>query len=86
MNPETVNDVLAYNPQQVLFSHFTLPTERVYKSTYLWSKLALAGYILRAIGDGMEMAHSIEGRPPFLDHELFSICSGLQWQIRSTMV
>ena len=25
----------------------------------------------------MEMAHSIEGRPPFLDHELFSICSGL---------
>ena len=45
MNPETVNDVLAYNPQQVLFSHFTLPTERVYKSTYLWSKLALAGYI-----------------------------------------
>lgn len=41
------------------------------RSAYLWSKLALAGYILRALGDGVEMAASIEGRPPFLDHVFF---------------
>jgi asparagine synthase (glutamine-hydrolysing) len=42
----------------------------VEQSSYLWSKLALEGYILRTLGDGMEMAHGIEGRLPFLDHPL----------------
>lgn len=40
-------------------------------SAYLWTRLALAGYILRAIGDGTEMACSLEGRLPMLDHALF---------------
>jgi asparagine synthase (glutamine-hydrolysing) len=42
----------------------------VEQSSYLWSKLALEGYILRTLGDGMEMAHGLEGRLPFLDHPL----------------
>ena len=33
-----------------------------------WVDLALSNYILRTLGDGTEMAHSIEGRTPFLDH------------------
>ena len=45
---------------------------RVEQSSYLWTKTALEGYILRTLGDGMEMAHSIEGRLPFLDHLLFA--------------
>ena len=45
----------------------------VARSSYLWSKLALASYILRTLGDGTEMAHSVEGRVPFLDHRLFEI-------------
>ncbi len=40
-------------------------------SRWLWCQLALQGYILRTLGDGCEMAHGIEGRPPFLDHRLF---------------
>jgi asparagine synthase (glutamine-hydrolysing) len=32
-----------------------------------WIQTALAQYILRTLGDGMEMAHGIEGRVPFLD-------------------
>lgn len=44
---------------------------RPVQSTYLWSKLALEGYILRTLGDGMEMAHGVEGRLPFLDGKLF---------------
>ncbi len=47
--------------------------ERVDQSSYAWSKLALAGYILRTLGDGTEMAHAIEGRVPFLDHRFFEI-------------
>ena len=44
---------------------------RVEQSLYLWCKSALEGYILRTLGDGMEMAHSVEGRLPFLDSRLF---------------
>ncbi|MEZ4381264.1 MAG: asparagine synthase (glutamine-hydrolyzing) [Nannocystaceae bacterium] len=50
---------------------------RVHQSLYLWSKTALATYILRTLGDGMEMAHAIEGRLPFLDHRLFARVRGL---------
>jgi asparagine synthase (glutamine-hydrolysing) len=42
----------------------------VHQSLYLWSKSMLPGYILTMLGDRMEMAHSIEGRVPFLDHHV----------------
>jgi asparagine synthase (glutamine-hydrolysing) len=42
----------------------------VHQSLYLWSKTMLPGYILTMLGDRMEMAHSIEGRVPFLDHRV----------------
>ena len=42
----------------------------VHQSLYLWSKTVLHEYILVLLGDRMEMAHSIEGRVPFLDHEV----------------
>lgn len=42
------------------------------QAAYLWTKLALAGYILRTLGDAMEMAHGVEGRVPFLDQDVFA--------------
>jgi asparagine synthase (glutamine-hydrolysing) len=42
----------------------------VHQSLYLWSKTMLPGYILTMLGDRMEMAHSVEGRVPFLDHHV----------------
>jgi asparagine synthase (glutamine-hydrolysing) len=42
------------------------------QASYLWARSSLANYILRTLGDGTEMAHSVEGRLPFLDHELFA--------------
>jgi asparagine synthase (glutamine-hydrolysing) len=42
----------------------------VNQSLYLWNKSYLPGIILTVLGDRMEMAHSIEGRVPFLDHHL----------------
>ncbi len=45
----------------------------VHQSLYLWSKTLLPNYILTVLGDRMEMAHSIEGRVPFLDHRLVEV-------------
>ena len=45
----------------------------VHVSLYLWSKTLLPNYILAMLGDRMEMAHSIEGRVPFLDHHVVEV-------------
>ena len=42
----------------------------VNQSLYVWSKTMLPNYILSNLGDRMEMAHSVEGRLPFLDHHV----------------
>ncbi|HEX3966792.1 MAG TPA: asparagine synthase (glutamine-hydrolyzing) [Edaphobacter sp.] len=50
--------------------------DAVHQSLYLWSKTVLPTYLLTILGDRMEMAHSIEGRVPFLDHHVVEvICS-----------
>jgi asparagine synthase (glutamine-hydrolysing) len=45
----------------------------VHQSLYLWSKTLLPSYVLTTLGDRMEMAHSIEGRVPFLDHHVVEV-------------
>lgn len=40
------------------------------KSLFVWANSFLPNYILNLLGDRMEMAHSIEGRVPFLDHHV----------------
>ncbi|KAF2991190.1 asparagine synthase (glutamine-hydrolyzing) [Methylocystis sp. MJC1] len=42
----------------------------VHKSMYLWAKTFLPNFVLTTLGDRMEMAHSVEGRVPLLDHHL----------------
>jgi asparagine synthase (glutamine-hydrolysing) len=49
----------------------------VEQSLYLWSKVALPNYILAVLGDRMEMAHSVEGRVPFLDHHVVELVRDL---------
>ncbi len=46
--------------------HWTL----LQKNQFLELKTLLSGYLLSAQGDRMSMAHSVEGRYPFLDHRL----------------
>jgi asparagine synthase (glutamine-hydrolysing) len=45
----------------------------LHQSLYLWSKTILCGYVLTMLGDRMEMAHSVEGRVPFLDHHFIEV-------------
>ena len=40
------------------------------QALYLWAKSSLPNYVLTVLSDRMEMAHSIEGRLPFLDHHV----------------
>ncbi|VUC33272.1 unnamed protein product, partial [Clonostachys rosea] len=46
-------------------------------SAYVWTKSCLANLLLTAYGDRTEMAHSVEGRQPFLDHRLTEYVNGL---------
>ncbi len=55
----------------------SLPTESLNQSLYLWSKTMLPAYVLTVLGDRMEMAHSVEGRLPFLDHHVAQLARDL---------
>ena len=83
LHPDALLEFSQENIIQKLFDKYTLPENPVYGATYLWTKMALHSYILRGIRDGMEMSHSIEGRPPFLDHDFFEYACALplEWKI-----
>ena len=60
----------------------TLPAEimtwsPLARDQYVEAKSLLAGYLLSAQGDRAAMAHSIEGRFPYLDHRLIEFASRL---------
>ena len=45
----------------------------MHQSLYSVGKTLLPSYILTVLGDRMEMAHSVEGRVPFLDHHVVEL-------------
>ena len=47
------------------------------QAQYLEIRIFLAEYLLSSQGDRMAMAHSIEGRFPFLDHHVIEFCNRL---------
>lgn len=47
------------------------------QSLYLWTRIQLPNFVLTLLSDRMEMAHSIEGRVPFLDHRVAEYAAGL---------
>ena len=47
------------------------------QAQYLELRTLLSGYILSSQGDRMLMAHSVEGRFPFLDRDVVELCNAL---------
>jgi asparagine synthase (glutamine-hydrolysing) len=45
------------------------------QALYIHAKTMLPNFILNYLGDRMEMAHSIEGRVPFLDHHVAEVAA-----------
>ena len=80
LSREVLAELRSHNPVQELEAclpasyHSWSPFNR---AEYLELKLLLPGYILSAQGDRMAMAHSVEGRYPFLDHRVVEFASQL---------
>ena len=50
---------------------------RLHQAMYIWNKSSLQDYILSAVGERQEMANSVEGRLPFLDHHLIEVAGAV---------
>jgi len=81
-SPEMTSSIAGMNPYEVSLSRLSI-NERVSgrdplnQALYLWSKIQLPNFILTFLSDRMEMAHSIEGRVPFLDHKVAEYAAGV---------
>jgi asparagine synthase (glutamine-hydrolysing) len=64
----------ARDPYQIFLNRIDLPEgaprDPLDQSMWLWLKSFFPNKLLNLLGDRSEMAHSIEGRVPFLDHLL----------------
>jgi asparagine synthase (glutamine-hydrolysing) len=75
------NELINYSPLDYLTS--ILPDDfelwdPLSKSQWLETTIFMSGYLLSSQGDRMSMAHSVEGRYPFLDYRLIEFCSKLE--------
>ena len=71
LRDDFVNEFSKRDPIEEFASLFLSNHDDVYGSRSSWTKTALAGYILKTLGDGTEMPCSVEGRVPYLDHKLW---------------
>jgi asparagine synthase (glutamine-hydrolysing) len=80
--PDFAAEFADCDPYRLFLNHLDVPgqllaREPVNQALYLWSKSVLPSYVLAVLGDRMEMAHSVEGRLPFLDHHVVELARDL---------
>jgi asparagine synthase (glutamine-hydrolysing) len=76
LSPDYCTEWGRNNPFEVFMSQFDIQGQLQHRhplvqSLYLWSRSILPNYTLFA--ERLEMAHAVEVRIPFLDHELFDL-------------
>lgn len=68
---------IANNPDGQTRTLITNSWHPLHSAQYIWSKGHLSNIFLTCLGDRSEMAHSIEARTPFLDHEFTAYINNL---------
>ena len=68
--PMSVQETRAHNAGGISLDRINNMWHPLHTAQYIWTRSILPNLILTSMGDRMEMAHSIEGRTPFLDHHL----------------
>ncbi len=81
LSGEFVAEFPGRDPYRVLLNRLDVAGQMqgraaVHQAMYLWAKTMFPNKLLNFLGDRMEMAHSIEGRTPFLDHHLVEARGG----------
>jgi asparagine synthase (glutamine-hydrolysing) len=76
------DSVAGMNPYDVPLSRLPLDEkvlgrDPLNQALYLWQRIQLPNFMLTLLGDRMEMAHSIEGRVPYLDHKVAEFSAGI---------
>lgn len=83
--PEVKAELAEWTPEQDLEP--LLPSdfagwEPLARDQYVESQTLLAGYLLSSQGDRVAMAHSVEGRVPFLDHRVVEFANALPARLK----
>jgi asparagine synthase (glutamine-hydrolysing) len=68
--PDLLHTYAGTDPVDAMLDRLDMPSEPLRAAQTSWMRTGLATYILKTLGDSMEMRHSIEGRVPFLDHHV----------------
>ncbi len=79
---DTIDNYKNLDELSVLLSDDLCTYDYLSQSQYLEIKTLLSGYLLSSQGDRVAMAHSVEGRFPFLDHRVIEFCCKLPPYIR----
>ena len=82
MSSKFLNSVEGLNPYATTLARLPIASklagrDPLNQSLYTWCKIQLHNFILTFLSDRMEMAHSIEGRVPFLDTRVAEFCTGV---------
>ncbi|KAI9716020.1 MAG: hypothetical protein M1812_005654 [Candelaria pacifica] len=70
LDPVDPEDVIANDIRPNVIEKMQQKWHPINTAQYVWTKGHLANQLMSCLGDRTEMAHSIEGRTPFLDHQL----------------
>lgn len=85
LRPEVAEQIAAADAHQALAA--TLPADiarwiPMGRDQYVEAHTLLSGYLLSSQGDRVAMAHSVEGRVPFLDHRVIEFANRLPPQFK----
>jgi len=80
-------EIIKRDGESQIVNYLTIPPDYgswspMARAQYLEATIFLPEYLLSSQGDRVAMAHSVEGRFPFLDHRVVEFCNGLKPRLK----